>query len=349
MTGISSDTIRAAFCYGPRDVRVEEIPAPQIEHTNEVLVRVQYAGICGTELHLIEGQQLSRSVAFPKTPLGHEYAGVVVAVGSMVQTARVGQRVTMLPRGPCGICQLCRNHQQALCRSIVPRGGAWADLVVVPQSLVYVLPDEVSTMVGALTEPLSCAVRMVDRAELCCGEQVAVLGGGPIGLLTAILAKQAGATTVIISEPRASRRELARQMGVDVVIDPTQEPFDETVWRLTNGRGVDCCFEAVGLTSTMLAATQVVAVGGTVIWGGLAPVGVTVPINQNDMFVREYTLRTSWGGVVEYTRSIRLEQAIDLRPAISGIYTLDRLDEALHDAMHTAAGKVMLRIDPAAI
>lgn len=341
--------MRAAFLHGRLDVRLAERPAPTIERPDEVILAVAYTGICGSELHAIEGYQLtapSRSDDAAPTPsrLGHEYAGVITAVGDEVESFRVGQRVTVAPRGPCHSCDLCHGGMTALCRKATQRGGSWADFIAAPQKLVHRLPDSVPLAVGAITEPLSASVRILDRAGLRSGMNVCVIGAGPIGLFAAALARQSGAANVIISDLRPARRELARRMGIPVVVDPRTDDLYTVVMDHTQGRGVEVSIEAVGLEPALSQAIQVVATGGTVVWGGVAPVGVNVPISPNDMFMREYTLRTSWGGIELFERTIRLLSVIDWSPVVEERFPLEQAAQAVEYARTAAAGKVLLEV-----
>jgi 2-desacetyl-2-hydroxyethyl bacteriochlorophyllide A dehydrogenase len=340
-------SMAAAFLHGRLDVRIQPAPIPQIERPDDVLIAVAYTGICGSELHAIEGYQLvpaTNTVSPTPAQLGHEYTGVIRAVGDGVQTLRVGQRVTVAPRGPCHQCDLCRNGVSALCRKVTQRGGSWADYIVAPAKLVHRLPADVSLAIGAITEPLSAAVRIIDRANLQSGTNVCVIGAGPIGLFSAVVAKHAGAATVIISDPRPSRRALAQRMGIAVVVDPTQDDLYTVVMDHTAGRGVATSIEAVGLEPALSESLRIVATGGMVVWGGLAPVGLTVPISPNDMFLREYTLRTSWGGIELFERTLRLEQSIDWSPVVEERFPLSQVSEAIHYARTAAAGKVLLAV-----
>jgi threonine dehydrogenase-like Zn-dependent dehydrogenase len=241
------------------------------------------------------------------------------------------------------MCDLCRNANAALGRKVTPRGGAWANVIAVPQSLVHVLPDDVPLQIAAITEPLSCAVRIIDRANIRPGIHVCVIGAGPIGLFSAVLAKHAGAN-VIVSETRPSRREAVRRMGIDLVIDPAVDDLYESVMQFTHGRGVEASIEAVGFGPTLSQAITVVAAGGTVVWAGVAPTDVRVPISPNDMFMKEYSLRTSWGGILEYERTIRLEQIIDWTPLVQEVYPLEQVMDAVMFARTEASGKVLLQM-----
>lgn len=341
-------TMRAAFLHGRLDVRVASISTPPVERPDDVQIAVAYTGLCGSELHAIEGYQLTKpsgaTGSSSPSQLGHEYAGVITAIGPAVQMLQVGQRVTVAPRGPCHQCDLCRHGVTALCRKTTQRGGSWADAIIAPQKLVYGLPDDVPLKIGALTEPLSAAVRIIDRAELRSGMNVCVIGAGPIGLFAAVLAKHGGAAKVIISDTRPSRRALARHMGIPVVVDPTQEDLYTVVMDHTGGRGVEVSIEAVGLEPALSESLRVVSIGGMVVWGGLAPTDLVLPLSPNDMFMREYTLRTSWGGIELFERTIRLEQSIDWSPVVEEIFPLEQVSEAVTYARTAAAGKVLLRL-----
>ena len=347
-TMATAPTMRAAFLYGRLDVRVEQISTPLLERSDEVRVAIAYTGLCGSELHAIEGYQLVKTNgdSGPRQPsqLGHEYAGVITEIGPAVQNLRVGQRVTVAPRGPCHQCELCRNGITALCRKTTQRGGSWADSIIAPAKLVYALPDDVPLTVGALTEPLSASLRILDRAELLSGMNVCVIGAGPIGLGAAVLAKHGGAAKVIISDTRPSRRALARRMGIGIVVDPTQEDLATVVMDHTGGRGVEVSIEAVGLEPALSQSLQIVSTGGMVVWGGLAPTDLLLPISPNDMFMREYTLRTSWGGIELFERTLRLEQSIHWSPMVEEIYPLAEVGEAIDYARKAAAGKVLLQV-----
>ena len=338
--------LRAAFLHGCLDVRLEQRERPQIEHPDDVIVAVAYTGICGSELHLIEGYQLSGNSGGTPSPiaLGHEYAGVVTAVGDGVGSFQIGQRVTVAPRGPCHRCDLCHNGGTAICRKATQRGGSWADFIAAPEKLVHRLPDTVPLSVAAITEPLSASVRILDRAELHSGMNVCIIGAGPIGLFAAVLARQNGAAHVVISDLRPARRALARRMGIPIVIDPAVDDLYTVVMDHTQGRGVEVSIEAVGLEPALSEAIQVVSIGGTVVWGGVAPAGVAVPISPNDMFMREYTLRTSWGGSEIFERTIRLLSVVDWSPVVEEIFPLDQVAQAVEYARTAAAGKVLLQV-----
>lgn len=338
--------MRAAFLHGPLDVRLAQTADVQVERPDEVVIVVAYTGICGSELHVIEGYQLAKNSGGAPIPssLGHEYSGVVTAVGAGVDSIQIGQRVTVAPRGPCHQCDLCRNGGTALCRKTTQRGGSWADFIAVPQKLVHRLPDNIPLRIAAITEPLSAALRILDRSELRSGMNVCIIGAGPIGLFAAILAKQSGAANVIISDLRPSRRELACRMGIPVVVDPKVDDLYTVVMDHTGGRGVEVSIEAVGLEPALSQAIQMVAMGGTVVWGGVAPADVTVPIAPNDMFMREYTLRTSWGGIELFERTICLLSIVDWSPVVEEIFPLDQVAQAVEYARTAAAGKVLLQV-----
>jgi threonine dehydrogenase-like Zn-dependent dehydrogenase len=159
-----------------------------------------------------------------------------------------------------------------------------------------------------------------------------------------VLCKHAGAAKVIVSEPRLSRRLMAERMGLSMVVDPLTTDLRSVVMDHTRGRGTEVVIESVGLEPALSQAIQMVAIGGTVLWGGVAPADLRVPIAPNEMFLREYTLRTSWGGILEYERTVRLEQTIDWSPMAQEVYPLEQVMEAVNYARTQAAGKVLLQM-----
>ncbi len=197
--------MKAAVFYGKHDLRVEDRPVPSIG-SDEVLIRVAYCGICGSDVHTFEGMQANIH-ARPAGPLamGHEVSGTVAEVGAEVTTCRPGDRVTCIPWVTCGACPYCRRGLVNHCPKKKLLGGAMAEYVVAPQGAVYHLPDAISLRRAALAEPLSCCVWATDLAGLRSGETAVVIGAGTMGLLLSLLARCGGAAQTIVSEPNPTR------------------------------------------------------------------------------------------------------------------------------------------------
>ena len=265
--------MKAAVWYGRRDVRIEDVREPPPPGPGEVKLKVEWCGICGTDLHEYAAGPIFTQVNTPHplslrmAPLtpGHEFAGTVVAVGSGVTNIQVGDRVSPNPLLRCGVCDYCRQGLPHLCTQIGFLGchadggfGEYVNVNVVrgaqPVPVLYKLPDNVTFDAGAMVEPLAVGVHAVNRGSMRPGENVVIVGAGPIGNCTVQAARAAGAGQIIVLEPAAKRREFAEELGATAVIDPTQVDAVQAVRDLTNGKGADLSIECVGAEKTLQLA-----------------------------------------------------------------------------------------------
>lgn len=331
----------SAYLYGPRDLRlVEREPLPL--RPQDIRVEVACSGICGTELHLYGGMVYGTPSTEPQ-PLGHELAGRVVEIGDDVTSLRIGDRVTAIPGGPCYQCELCRIGRPSMCPNRVSiRSGAWARTMVLPAQIAWRLPDDVNDRAGALTEPLACAIRAVERSDLRSGDRVAVIGGGPIGLLIVAMARAAGAHTIVLSEPRAFRRDLGLRLGADRALDPAADDVEGAVREVTRGLGADVVFEAVGHPRTVEQAIGLAAPGGTVLVAGVADRDQVAGFKPQDLFFKELTIRGTKGVTHGVDRALRWLGRLDLEPLITHTLPLTRAQEAVELALTGDSGKVVL-------
>jgi L-iditol 2-dehydrogenase len=289
-------TMTAAVLHGPEDLRIEEVPVPSIAE-DEVLVKVDACGICGTDVHILRGH-----FPVPNLPLipGHEFSGRVVEVGSSVDRVTVGEPVTADINIGCDRCYYCRHQMRMFCPQLsqigVHRDGAFAEYVKAPAAAVYRLPDHMTPEQGAYVEPLACAMHGQERAEIRAGSTVAIIGAGPMGLVHVQLSKLRGAAQIIASEPNAARRSKAADLGADVVLDPASTDAVEAVCELTEGRGADCVIEAVGSIETYRDAFEMVRRGGTVVAYGAAPSTATLELKPFDIYSKELTIVGSYAG-----------------------------------------------------
>jgi 2-desacetyl-2-hydroxyethyl bacteriochlorophyllide A dehydrogenase len=209
--------------------------------------------------------------------------------------------------------------------------------------MIWPLPDDVPDHLAAMTEPLGCAVRAVERARIRSADRVCVIGAGPIGLMIMKVAQATGARTVIVSEPSAYRREMARRLGADVVVDPRSENLAETVRGLTDGLGADVVFEAVGLPPTIEQAFAIAAPGGTVAIVGVTDLTAQATFLPQEVFWKELTII----GSREYThgtdRALRWLSRLDLDPLITHQFPLSDVHAAIDLAIRGQAGKVLLK------
>lgn len=264
--------MNALTWLGPRSMEMRSTPIPELQ-PGEVLVKVQSAGICGSELSGYLGENSLRK---PPLVMGHEAAGEIVQItegmlhdGSPV---RAGLRVTFNPMVSCGHCDRCHAQRANLCRKRqiigIHRPGAFADYVAVPAYLCYPLPTELSTSLAALSEPLACSVRAISLTHIQPGQRLLILGAGPIGLFCLAAARAQGIENIIISDMSDSRLEIASRWGAKETINIRNTDLLTTIQDLFPG-GVDAVIDAVGMHTTRAQAIYAVVPGGQVVFIGL--------------------------------------------------------------------------------
>jgi len=260
--------MKAVVFAGDGMLDLEELPDPQPERSDDVVIRVAANGICGSDLRALTTPP--QMVYDKGVVIGHEFVGKVSAVGDGVAGVSPGQRVTAVPNINCQACWYCRSGHLNLCENFVHigsmRNGGAADYVVVPERLIVPVPDSLSDEMATLAEPLACVLNGTRAAGVHPGETVLILGAGPIGLLYLMIFKGAGAQ-VIVSEPGEHRAALARELGADAVIDPRQQNPVEAAREATDGRGADVSVDSVGMLLTDAIAS--VRKGGKVLVFGL--------------------------------------------------------------------------------
>lgn len=314
--------------------------------TDELLVRVEACGVCGTDRHLFHGE-------FPCTPpvtLGHEFSGIIEQVGNAVSGFNVGDRVTGDPNIACGRCSHCINGRVNLCRNLtaigIHRDGGFADYVVIPHKQAFLLPADLDPMHGAFCEPLACCLHGIDLAGIKAGSSVVVLGGGVIGLLTVQLARLAGATTVILVTRQASRRSLAEELGATASVDPKAGDVIAQIageHGLVPG-GVDVVLECAGVAETLVQATKLVRPGGTAVILGVMAQGDKVEIEPFDLLFREVKLVTSFLNPFTHRRAADLIASgrIEVEKLISRKVSLEEASEVVRQPPQPGEVKVLV-------
>lgn len=264
--------MKALVYEGPRQMNIRDVPEPEVG-PDEVLIKVAYSGICGSELSGYLGQNSLRK---PPLVMGHEFSGEIVELGPQVAWLKpnlaAGQRVTVNPLIYCGSCRACLAGRHNLCRQRqilgAHRPGSYADLVKVPARQVYPLPEQLSLEHAALTEPVGCAVRAVKLADCTALDTLLITGLGPIGLLVLQVARTFGITKIIATDTDPHRRGIGEQFGVRV-LNPLTENVVEAVRAETDGLGADVAIDAVGLTVTRQQGIEAVRPGGVLVMVGL--------------------------------------------------------------------------------
>jgi len=290
-------TMTAAVLYGKEDVRIEQVPVPQIGE-GEILVRVKAALTDGTDLKVFLRGYHSKMIV-PPALFGHELAGTVEQVGAGVKNLEVGMRVVALNSAPCDICYFCQHRQQNLCNDLLFNNGAYAEFIRIPRRIVekntLVIPSHVDFATAAMTEPLSCVVRGIEETGVHAGETVIVLGGGPIGLSFMQVAAIEGCRVIaIVKHPE--QVILAKHFGAQDVVQlvSSDDPIKDAIALTPDSRGADAVIEAVGRPEAWQQAVQLVRRGGVVNFFGGPPSGTKVELDTNLLHYSEITLKASF-------------------------------------------------------
>lgn len=331
-------TTLSAVWHATGDLRLEELPLPAMGPT-DVMVDVVGCGICATDLHLLDG---SISLYAPPRVLGHEVGGVVRAAGSAVTHVQPGDGVALDTSVPCNTCFHCREARPFSCTNRTSVNAGFSEYNVVPASVVYKLPPGVPPAIGALAEPLSCAIHAVERGGLRPADTVAVVGAGALGLLVLAVARLCGATHTVVSDLDPERRQLALRLGANRVVDPATEDLQGVVREMTDGRGVDCAFEAVGVQATIEQAFELPRQGGTLVQVSVPPASARPVLKAYDLFARELTIRGSYIRTTEFRRAVELVGMLDLAPLISRRFPLREIHQAIEAARSRAGVRILV-------
>lgn len=286
--------MKAGVVHAREDIRYEEIERP-VPKAGEVLIKVKYTGICGSDVPRVNGDACH---FFPNV-LGHEFSGTVEEVGEGVTTLAAGDRVAGVPLVPCMKCEDCQKGNYSLCRHYSFIGsrqfGSFAEYVVVPEKNAVKFDDEVSFEQGAFFEPATVALHGLERNEFRGGGTVAILGGGTIGLLTMQWAKIFGARKVVVFDIVPERLELAKRLGAEEGINTLDEKFMEQVSALTEGRGFDYVYETAGNTITMKLAFKLAANKAQICFIGTPTRELSFSVAEwENMNRKEFKLTGSW-------------------------------------------------------
>jgi len=334
--------MKAAVFYEPHRLRLEQRPTPSVGAL-DVLLRVGACGVCGTDLHIFDGE----AKVEPPVILGHEYAGTVAEVGSEVTGLKVGDRVAIDPNIACGQCQYCRKGRVNLCQNLkavgITRDGGFAELCVAPVTQVYKLPPHVPLEWGAFCEPISCCIRGIERAEIQLEDTVVIIGGGNIGLLMVQLARAAGAGRLVVLEPLEQKRHIALRVGADLTLDPFDARLPKQIQEAI-GDGADVVIECVGKPQAVELAVSLVRGGGRVLLFGLCDRHDTVTLRPQEIFYKELTLLGSILNPFTFQRAVNLlaEGKVSLEHFAIQRFGLDDLLSAFEEQRRGVAVKTLI-------
>ncbi|HOV64590.1 MAG TPA: galactitol-1-phosphate 5-dehydrogenase [Spirochaetia bacterium] len=321
--------MKALLLNAYMSLEVADVPMPELTAPDDVCVRIRASAICGSDVHGFDGSSGRRQ---PPLIMGHEASGVVTAIGPGVRSVSVGDRVTFDSTVWCGECYFCRRGEVNLCdnRRVLGvscneyrRDGTFAEYVVVPERIIFRVPESVSFEEAALTEPVSVALHAFRITGMGPGESAAVVGSGLIGLLLIQIVRSYSPHLIIAFDTVAERRTAAIQAGADIALDPQDPASLERLLELTNGRGVDRAFEAVGATASIATAIAAARKGGSVTLIGNITPRVEVPLQS--VVTREITVRGSCAISGEYPTSLSLmeHRSIDVSSLVSAVAPLE--------------------------
>jgi L-iditol 2-dehydrogenase len=287
----------AAVLYGKEHLEIEQVDVPKIG-PGDVLVRVRAALTCGTDVKVFKRGYHARMIR-PPALFGHELAGDVVAVGENVTKFRAGQRVMAANSAPCGACFFCTRDQENLCEDLLFNNGAYAEYIRIPERIVnknmYVLEDGVGYQDAALAEPLACVMRGLEESGVQPGDNVAIVGLGPIGMMFVRLAKAMYDARVIAVGRRQPQLDRAARMGADdLILNNDGADVVSAVKSMTHGRGADVVIEAVGLPELWQLGVHMLRRGGVVNFFGGCASGTEVRLDTNVLHYSEITCRASF-------------------------------------------------------
>lgn len=319
------------------------IPTPKAD---EVLVKLEYVGICGSDMHYYETGAIGAYVVEPPFVLGHEPGGVVVEVGEDVKHLKVGDRVALEPGKTCGHCEFCKTGRYNLCPDVVffatpPVDGVFQEYVAHEADLCFKLPENVSTLEGALIEPLAVGFHAANQGGAHAGQTAVVMGAGCIGLVSMMALKAEGVSKVYVVDIMQKRLDKALELGADGVINGKDEDAVKAIMQLTNGAGCDLVIETAGTEITTRQCIHMTKKGATIVLVGYSKSGeMTLPLSL--ALDKELTFKTVFRYRHIYPMAIEAVAAgkVDLKGIITDIFDFDNIQEAMDRSVQDKANIV---------
>jgi len=336
--------MQSAQLVAPQTIEVRPMPDPPDPGAGEVTVRVRAVGICGSDIHYyLEGGCAGSAALYPSV-LGHEPAGEVVAVGRGVESVRAGTRVAIEPAITCGACEFCKHGRYNLCENIVFLGGLQApgllrEFATIPAGNAVPLPDAVSFAAATVVEPLAVILHALELTRLEPGQTVAVLGAGPIGLLSVAVARQMGASKILVADRIGPRLALARELGADVAVDISRDSVVDAILDMTGGKGAHLIFDAAGKPDSINPALRAVRPGGNVVLIGIPSDSIT-GVDLHAAMHREASLHVLKRSNRNDHEAIRMIESgrIPAARLVTHCFPLDRADRAFATVAEYAEG-----------
>lgn len=344
--------MKAARLYGKEDLRIEDVPVPEVGES-DVLLKVKSAAICGTDIRMYKNGVDHIDANTPRI-LGHEIAGTIEKVGKGVKNYSLGTNVIVAPNMGCGVCDMCVSGNTQLCPDYEALGinldGGFAEYCLVPEKAVKqgniaIVPDGASLKVAAIAEPFSCVYNAFERCNIGPGETVLVFGAGPIGVLHGKLAKLAGASLVMMYDINQDRLEEAKKLEPVFTIIPPGK-LKEEIKRLTGGKGVNVSITAAPAPQAQIDAMEVAAMNGRVMFfGGLPKDKSKVPLDTNIVHYKQIWITgTTRSNITQFRKTLQLisDGLVDVSGIVGSTFSIDKIHEAFEHVMQGKGMKTVI-------
>ena len=326
--------MKAVFVGEENSVSVKDVPLPEVGD-GDVLVKMRACGLCGSDLEKVYGHY-----GVVSKRLGHEPAGEIVTVGKNVKDLKVGDRVFVHHHVPCYSCHYCEHEDYTMCSqyqksNLEPCG--LAEVFLVPQwnvsrGGIIKLPDNISFEEAAMIEPLACCIRAINKSGMKNGDDLAVVGVGPAGIMHIILAKTFGAGKIFAIDINDFRLEFAKKLGVHLAINATKQDATKIIQDSTENRGADIVIVATGSTKALLQSLELVRNGGKVVLFGVPSKGSNVTLDVNRIFSNEIKLIPSLAASEKETNQafeLIVSKRLEIKPIITHRFSLERAEDAI--------------------
>lgn len=343
--------MKTAVMLGIGEMGFEERDIPQVKD-DEVLVKLEYVGICGSDLHYYETGAIGDYVVEPPFVLGHEPGGTVVEVGKNVTHLKAGDRVALEPGKTCGHCEFCKTGRYNLCPDVVffatpPVDGVFQEYVAHEADLCFKLPNNVSTLEGALIEPLAVGFHAAIQGDAHLGQKAVVMGAGCIGLVSMMALKARGVSEVYVVDIMEKRLKKALELGADGVINGVEENVEQKIRQITDGRGVDLVIETAGTEITTRQAISIAKKGSNIVLVGYSKSGeMTLPMSL--VLDKELTFKTVFRYRHIYPMAIEAvaQGKVNLKGIVTDIFDLDDVQKAMDYSVNnkTDIVKAVIRV-----
>jgi len=332
-------TMKVAIMNTVGKLDFEQKPIPQVKD-DDVLIRLDYVGICGSDMHLFENGFIGEKHVTDPIVLGHEPGGIVEAIGKNVTGLKPGDRVAVEPGIPCYRCDYCKSGKYNLCpkvyfyASLPVLEGCFAEYIAHPADLCFKLPDNVSTMEGAMMEPLAVGMHAAMQSGAQVGASAVILGAGAIGLLTMLSLKSMGVHDITVVDLVQNRLDKAKELGCAHTVNASEADTIDTVMALTNNEGADYVFETAGSEATILQTAKLTKRGGTIVLVGYTSSG-KAQMQVNHIVDNEITIKTVFRYRNIYPKAIEAvsKGIIPLKAIVSDIFEFERIQEGMERAI----------------